>query len=241
MKEEKYPGKELELFTEAHNWKSYFAKFLHPFLKGHILEAGAGIGGTTSFLCDGSQASWTCLEPDPEFANEIRTKIQSGTLPQICRVLTGTIADTPQGFVFDCILYIDVIEHIEDDRAEIRRAWSNLRPGGHLLILVPAHQFLFSSFDKSIGHFRRYSRKSLAIAVGSDLKYKRLIYLDSAGFAASAANRFIMKKSIPGINEIRFWDRALVPASQILDPLFAWSFGKSVLGIWEKEINETKQ
>ena len=71
-----------------------------------------------------------------------------------------TFSDSP---CFDCILYIDVLEHIEDDRAQIDAAARLVRGGGHVVILSPAHHWLFSEFDKSIGHFRRYNKGSSQI------------------------------------------------------------------------------
>ena len=53
-----YQGKELELFEYAENWKRYFASHMKPYLKGSVLEVGAGIGGTTKVLCDATQISW---------------------------------------------------------------------------------------------------------------------------------------------------------------------------------------
>lgn len=256
MSEEKYLGKELELFTEAHNWKRYFGGFLSPYLVGNVLEVGAGIGGTTKSLCDGSQDSWTCLEPDSELSNEIESLLSRGELPSICDVVTGTIEDLPADKLYDAILYIDVIEHIEDDSAEINRAASRLKEGGHLLILVPAHQWLFSPFDEAIGHFRRYTRKSLQSAVSSDrarpvnngadrsspvgtLKRERLLYLDSVGLAASATNKLLLRSSMPSISQVKFWDRMMVPVSRVTDPLSAYAVGKSVLGVWKKSENKT--
>ena len=59
------------------------------------------------------------------------------------------------------MLYIDVLEHIEHDLDELARAASHLAPGGHLVVLAPAHQALFSDFDRAIGHYRRYNRAGL--------------------------------------------------------------------------------
>jgi 2-polyprenyl-3-methyl-5-hydroxy-6-metoxy-1,4-benzoquinol methylase len=57
---------------------------------------------------------------------------------------------------FDTALYIDVLEHIRDDQTEVARVGRHLTPGGHLVVLAPAHQALYTLFDAAIGHFRRY-------------------------------------------------------------------------------------
>jgi len=228
-----YLGSELELFREASHWKNYFASHLRRYLQGNVLEVGAGIGGTARVLCDGRQKSWTMLEPDPRLASQLDEEIRRSPLPvpQDIRVATTAELGTER---FDCILYIDVVEHIEEDRDELQRAASHLAPGGFLVILVPAHQWLFTPFDQAIGHFRRYSRRSLSAIAPTSLACRKLIYLDSIGLLASLANRMWLRSAAPTRGQIRFWDRVLVRTSQWVDPLLGHSIGKSVLGVWQK-------
>lgn len=228
-----YIGNELELFQEAHNWKSYYGSLVKPLLKGRVLEVGAGIGATTLSLCDGTQDDWLCIEPDPRLEVEVRDKIESKALPGCVRSHLGTLADLP-GQAADAIIYIDVIEHIEHDAAELSLASSHLRPGGHLVILVPAHQFLFSPFDQSIGHYRRYSRTLLRSIVPADLDIIRARYLDAAGLSASLVQKLMLRQSYPTRAQIRLWDRAIVPLSRLIDPLTGYNLGKSVLLIARK-------
>jgi ubiquinone/menaquinone biosynthesis C-methylase UbiE len=230
-----YIGNELEYFRFAINWKSYYAGMIIPFLGKDVLEVGAGIGSTTEVLCDGSQDRWMCLEPDIKMLDVIKSKIENGKLPACCEAVTSTTKDLlRQGALFDSILYIDVLEHIEDDRAEIETAVALLKPGGHLVVLAPAHQSLFTQFDKAIGHFRRYNTQTLMGAAPSTLEKVRLIYLDSVGALASIANKIALRQSMPTHGQIRFWDRLLVPLSRVTDPLFRFKVGKSILGIWQQ-------
>jgi SAM-dependent methyltransferase len=175
-----------------------------------------------------------CVEPDPTLAGVIEAKVTEGALPDSVRVKVGTIR-TLGDASFDTILYVDVLEHIEDDKRELERAAVRLSPGGHLLVLAPAHQWLFSPFDSAIGHFRRYSKRSLRELAPPGLKLARLQYLDSVGLLASGANRFLLRSRSPNLVQVRFWDRFLVRASRMIDPLLAYSVGKSVLGVWWKE------
>ena len=225
-----YGGNELELFRHASRWKQYFARHLGPYLAGEVLEVGAGVGATTRFLVAGTR-SWTCLEPDPSLAASAREALARDPETSTCTVLTGTLDDVPPGATYDTILYIDVIEHIEDDRAELRRASSRLRPGGHLIVLAPAHQWLYSEFDRSIGHYRRYSASTLAGA-GPGLRVCASFYLDSLGMMASAANRLVLGRELPTPRQVRFWDDWLVRGSRFLDPLLGHRVGKTVVAVW---------
>jgi SAM-dependent methyltransferase len=227
MPESIYPGSELELFARASNWKKYFAQHLRPHLIGDVLEVGAGLGGTTPFLNDGRQRRWVCLEPD-------RTLAQQAANDPGVEWRYGTLDDVPEGERFDCILYLDVLEHIEDDRREVERASQHLSHGGALIVLAPAHQYLYSPFDRKIGHFRRYNLQMLRQLTPPTVRMEKLIYLDAAGLLASGANRLLLRSSDPTPTQILFWDRVLVSISRRLDPLLRYAIGKSALAVWRK-------
>lgn len=148
----------------------------------------------------------------------------------------GVVADLPEAELFDTIIYADVLEHIEDDRGELERAARHLAPGGHIIVLSPAHQWLFTPFDTAIGHFRRYDRRSLGAVRPPGTEQVRLFYLDSVGVLASAANRFLLGSAHPTRAQIQTWDRLMVPASRLIDPLFGRNLGKSIIGVWRRAV-----
>jgi len=228
-----YIGPELDLFAHALTWKNYFASRLQEFLKGDVLEVGAGTGSITPYLRPmNTQGRWLCLEPDPALGRRAR---ESGIESAFsCEFVTGTLAGLPASEAFDTVLYIDVLEHIQHDAAELETAAAHLRPGGSICVLAPAHQWLFTKFDESIGHFRRYSKATLAAVGPVGLRLARLEYLDSCGLAASAGNRLLLRSGMPNMRQILLWDRVLVRASKIVDPLIGRTLGKSVLAVWTK-------
>ena len=229
-----YAGSELELFKTAVNWKSYFNRFLAKYIHGSVLEVGAGIGGTTRMLISARHARWTCLEPDPKLATQI-DKIRS-ELPIPCEVRCGTLAALGPTEMFDTILYIDVLEHIPDDSRELEIARDHLTRRGRVIVLAPAHQFLFSEFDQAVGHYRRYDRQSLKMAAPAGLKQEAFFYLDSLGFFLSLGNRYLLRQSQPTRSQIEFWDRYIVRASKLIDPLLRYHFGKTVIGVWSRAL-----
>ncbi len=231
----KYPGEELQLFETATNWKNYFASHISVFLKGRVLEAGAGIGGTTLLLNKDKEDSWVLLEPDETMWQVLQQKINDKVLPSNCKAIQGTLNSLDKNDKFDCIIYIDVLEHIEADAAEVKKATDHLAQGGHLIILSPAYQFLFSPFDKAIGHYRRYNRKTLSAIQPASLIRKKVIYLDSIGFFASLLNKIVLRQSYPAKRQVQFWDQWMVPVSKITDRIFFYSFGKSILAVWKKQ------
>jgi SAM-dependent methyltransferase len=228
-----YVGGELELFRHAEHWKRYFAAQLAQFLVGDVVEVGAGLGGTTHALCGGAARSWTALEPDAQAARRVEASLADRPLAVPWRVVVGTIEALPEAPAYDAAVYVDVLEHIADDRGELARCARRLRPGGSLCVVSPAHAWLFSPFDAAIGHHRRYSRAALRRLTPPASALVRLRYLDCVGLLMSLGNRFLLRQSMPTERQILFWDRVLVRLSRRLDPLCGYRWGKSVLGVWQ--------
>ena len=193
---------------------------------------GAGLGATTAVLCDGTQRRWLCLEADREMARRLESEIGAGRLPACCGAMAGIVADLPADARFDAVVYIDVLEHIESDAHELAGAAQRLERGGALIVVAPAHGWLYSPFDAAIGHHRRYTKRSLTEAVPTWLEPVTLVYLDSAGLLASAANRALLRRKLPTARQIATWDGLMIPVSRWLDPWLRFGVGKSVLGIW---------
>jgi hypothetical protein len=225
-----YIGNELDIFLHAKQWKEYWGSSLQEWIQGAVLEVGAGLGANTSLLYNPRVRSWDCLEPDEQLASRLR-EVAEGI--QGCTVTNGTIQSV-SGKRYDCVLYIDVLEHIEDDHGELERAAGVLRPGGKLIVLSPAHQFLYSPFDKAIGHYRRYSRKTLSACSPRQCRLHTIKFLDSAGMILSVANRLLLRQSLPTLGQIQFWDRYVVPVSKTVDPMLGFRLGKSIVGVWSK-------
>lgn len=234
MNEFKYVGAELDLFAAVHNWKSYWSSQIRPFIRGEVLEVGAGIGVNTPYLDRGGNQRWVCLEPDAQLAVRMAGNLRQSTNSRRYEIVRGTIQDL-RAESFDTILYIDVLEHIEHDREELESAAMLLRAGGRLIVLAPAHQSLFAPFDAAIGHYRRYNRRMLRNISPVSLRLEKLWYLDSAGLLLSAANRLLLSQSMPTKVQLAFWDRCVVPISRVLDPCLFSSAGKSVVGTWLRE------
>src|SRR5206468_12184879 len=95
MKPYRYAGEELDLFAAARNWKAYLRSLIAGYLRGDVLEVGAGIGATTRVFCDRRQQSWTCLEPDADLAARLVDGLRSEPLAIDPRVIVGTLSELP--------------------------------------------------------------------------------------------------------------------------------------------------
>lgn len=230
----KYVGGELELFRHAHAWKRYMGRVMRPHISGDVLEVGGGLGSTTPYLYNDQCSSYSILEPDPELAALLEESIAE-SLPGVRPTIQcGTTSDLAPDLRYDTIIYVDVLEHIEDDRLELETAGALLRPGGVLMVLSPAFECLRTPFDDAIGHFRRYTISSMAKTLPTNLKAMHSRYLDCAGAMLSFGNRLFLQASEPSKKQIVFWCRFILPISRILDPLFCRIWGRSVFLLAQK-------
>ncbi len=225
-----YIGDELTLFADAVNWKNYWSNTLEPLIGDKVLEVGAGIGSNTALLRRRNQ-QWTALEPDQTQANQIRN---SQPNDENLEIVCGFLSDISAEQQYDTLIYIDVLEHIENDLGEVKAAMSHLKPGGRLIVLSPAHQRFFSPFDKAVGHFRRYNKATLERLTPNKASIERLFYMDSVGCLASYANAVLLEASMPTKRQIWLWDKFMVPVSKVLDVLFNYSVGKTIVAVWKK-------
>lgn len=223
-------GCELELFADALNWKKYVASQIERSIRGDVLEVGAGLGSTSAELRKIPHTSWTALEPEPTLFVQLQANASNHRMSLIC----GTTADLAADALFDSIVYIDVLEHIEDDRDELARAAEHLRVGGDLVVLCPAHNRLMSPFDYAIGHHRRYNKRQLQALRPAGLVERDAFYLDSVGLGLTIGNRVLLRKSMPNEQQIQLWDTKVVPVSKVVDRVTRRSIGKSIVVRWTK-------
>ena len=225
-----YDSDDLDLFQFAKNWKKYFTKKISKHIQGDVLEVGAGIGSNTKYLIESNPNinSWTCIEPEKIFIPKIRENLKNLNIN--FTVKNSTIEGISE--LYDTIIYLDVLEHIDDTEKEFLEINKRLKLGGKLIILVPAYNFLYNEFDRHVGHIKRYNKKVLK----EEIKYNNVktFYLDSMGFFASFFNKILLKKHLPSKKNILFWDKILIRMSIITDKLIFNRFGKSLIGVFTK-------
>ena len=168
----------------------------------HILEVGAGTGNITQFLAaDGRRVMATDVVPSyrrtlqETFADQPNVQVGEFNLDQAAPA--AYIKDA-----FDTVVCLNVLEHIENDHYALQQMRNVLAPGGKLALLVPSHQFLYGEFDRAVGHFRRYERRSLRKA------------LERAGFQINAMKFFSMAAMLPWFINGRVLKRDYLPPNQ---------------------------
>tara|TARA_X000000950_G_scaffold214228_1_gene257714 strand:- start:383 stop:1081 length:699 start_codon:yes stop_codon:yes gene_type:complete len=224
-----YDGWELPLFDLSKNFRKYQFDLIKEFVSGNVAEIGPGNGIILKLYLDHCD-KLDLFEPDKNLYSKLNDKFSNYKKITVINDELNTSSN-----IYDVILYLDVLEHIEDYEKEILKAHNALKKGGYLLINVPAFQFLYSDFDKDIGHFRRYSKKDITnLCSNYNLEINKLKYYDSIGFFLSFLSKMTRsnyKKNFE--KKIKIWD-SLIPFSRILDKIFISYFGKSLLIVIKK-------
>lgn len=147
----------LESMSQAVWYNRWTLKKFSSFLKGDILEVGCGIGNFTQLLR--SYRSVWAIDINNEYIEQTKKNVNGGVRMGVGDIEKGSYFFERQRF--DTVVCLNVLEHISDDNKALENLYKLLRKKGYLILLVPAHQFLYGQIDKSIGHFRRYSKKKL--------------------------------------------------------------------------------
>ena len=151
----------LESLRRAMGFNRWMLSQFQQYLGNHIMEAGCGIGNFTQLLLGYDRL--VCVDNDPFYVEMIRHRF--GHLDNFS-VESMDLTDPRQFDEFrhqpDTIISLNVVEHLENDEEVLSNMNRILQPGGHCVILVPAHMWLFSKCDETLGHYRRYSHDELA-------------------------------------------------------------------------------
>jgi glycosyltransferase involved in cell wall biosynthesis len=210
-------------------YNAFLFELIEPYVGRRVLEVGAGTGTITQFLRGRDRVCAT--EVDSQYLQLLERRFEHD--PQIRTTMFDLDKPVPDAVAsqrFDTVICLNVLEHIEDDGAALRRMCEVLEDDGRLVLLVPAHQFLFGEMDTAIGHYRRYARPSLLALLereGFSLETDMMINaLSTPGWFLNG--RILKRTSVPGL-QARLANR-LVPLFR-LERKLNLPFGLSVIAV----------
>src|ERR1700752_187313 len=234
-----YVGKDLEAMSFAVNYHRWILSTFAPFLGQRIVEVGAGTGSFSEMLLERRLEALSLVEPSTTMYRQLcrgvealKPSVPVTTYNEIFEHVAQQIRTTQRP---DSILYVNVLEHIEDDFAELGFINNALERGGRLFVFVPALQWLHGSYDRQINHFRRYTRAGLekkCVAAGFRVITSR--FFDLLGVLPWWIKyRLIQSKNMePGA--VKFYDRRGVPIVKSLEASVSPPIGKNILLIAER-------
>lgn len=221
----------LESMNQANWYNQWTLNKIKRYLNGKILEVGCGIGNFTKSLI--------------EYGEVYGIDIRKDYIEKTEKRLSGSNAKTGLGDIekgryffmaqkFDNVICINVLEHIENDNQAIKNLYEVLKDKGILILLIPAHSFLFGEIDESIGHFRRYTKKDIKQKLENEgfriLQFKTLNMIGAIGWFFSGR---ILKNKIVDQSKIKLFN-LLAPIFLRIEDFISPPFGTSFLIIAKK-------
>jgi len=225
--------RELEVLSATPISTAAIVRELDSYLGNSVLEIGAGIGQISSELQQANRKI-VSIEPDEnlfQVLSQISTTSEHtfhlGTLQDYLRI------NEPDNQKFDSVLYVNVLEHIQDDIAELRLASNVLSKNGRLIIFVPALPSLYGTMDSVSGHYRRYRHQELLSVIKSaGLEIERIYPFDPVGvFPYWLSYRILGRKKL-GSGSVYLYDRIIIPSSVFVSKIFRWRIlGKNLIAV----------
>jgi SAM-dependent methyltransferase len=218
----------------AANYFAWQRRIVLPHLGRRVLEIGCGMGNFTKHLLD--RESVMGIDVEPECITGHHRSFAE------CRHVRSLVQDVldPEFQVWkesrpDSIVCLNVLEHIEDHLGALRQMAAVLPPGGRVVLIVPAFEALYGPIDALLGHFRRYTKKSMReVAERAAFQPESLRYMNVIGFFGWWVNARILKRTEQSESQILFFDSKVVPLLASVENRIAPPFGQSLFAVLVK-------
>jgi len=210
-----------------HDWLTFLAL---PHLGNSPLELGSGLGDYAQRWLDAGVPHITVTEVDPSRLAHLRKRFGADSRVDV-RALD---VHRPPAAAHSAFAMFNVLEHIPDDVAALRAAHSLVRPGGKVIVFVPAFQFAMSRFDRAVGHVRRYTKPSLEYALTeAGLVVQDLRYVNMPGLLAWFVGMRLLRMTPGEGRALTLWDSWVVPTARRWEERHRPPFGQSVFAVAE--------
>ena len=215
----------------APNYNAWLGRRLRAHLGKRVLEVGAGIGTITRQILPGRELV-IALEAEESYANKLAEVFRGQ--PSV-RTLHSSVERTDWGALanegLDSVVLSNVLEHIEDDAGAIRNFRTVLRPGGNIVVLVPALPVLFGTLDEAVGHHRRYMPLSLrGVLERNGFTVEHLEWMNLLGVPGWFLNGRIFRRRIIPAGQLQVYDY-VAPLLARLESMFRLPVGMSLLAV----------
>lgn len=229
----------LQVIAKADRFNRWMCDQFKHQLKGEVLEIGSGIGNISKIIIEEGHTI-TLSDYNPEYCEALKKKFPEHT--NVRDVISIDLLDPDFHHKysalherFDSIFLLNVIEHIRDDAKAISNCKYLLKKNGHLILLAPAYSWLFSGFDKHLGHFRRYTVRSLKeLLVKNDFTILSGSYFNFAGIGGWLLFGKILNQKMLNSGEMSAFDK-IVPVAKIIDKLLRNKVGLSIIVTGKKQ------
>jgi SAM-dependent methyltransferase len=234
-----YEGTDLESMSFALNYHRWILELFAPYMGSRLVEVGAGKGSFSELILERGPESLTLVEPSREMyavldarAREWAARADVETRNDVFGAVAEEVSARRRP---DSIIYVNVLEHVPDDEAELRAVNRALPAGGRLFVFVPAFRWLYGGFDRRVAHVRRYTRPELeAKCAAAGFRVLKSVYFDLAGVAPWWVKYRLLKSDSMEPGLVKLYDRCVVPFAKVAERLVPPPLGKNILLVAEK-------
>jgi SAM-dependent methyltransferase len=234
-----YEGRDLEAMSFARNYHRWILQIFEPYLGTRLVEVGAGSGSFSEFLLERPFESLSLVEPSSNMyrlltrhLDSLRSDPRVKPFNAVFRQVADSIREEQKP---DSIIYINVMEHIDDDEGELRAIRETLVRGGRVFIFVPALPWLYGSFDKLIQHQRRYTKSELEKKCeAAGFRVVKSHYFDFAGILPWWVKYRLLKSETMEARVVELYDRLFVPFIRAAESILTPPIGKNIILIAQK-------
>lgn len=218
----------LEGLATAVNHRRWFVELAIPYLGDNPIEIGSGLGDYALEWAP-HLPRFTATEADPDRLIALKERLADHPTIEVRQML---LPHDGSGGDYSAAVSYNVLEHIEEDVEALRSMRDLVRPGGAVIIIVPAFQFAMGPADIATGHVRRYTRRTLGAAMtNAGLRVERIHYANALGligyFMATKVFR-LMPKEGP---MVKVYDSTVLPVTKAAEQLVRPPFGQSVFAV----------
>jgi len=237
-----YEGHDLEALADMPHYVDWILQGFAEHLRGRVLEVGAGTGNFSVCYLDRVTEA-VLLEPAQNLYPRLAARFRSKAHVQVERGLLEEWSERPaaqgghDGRPFDTAVLVNVLEHIADDQGTVQRLADLLRPGGKLLIFVPALPWLYGSLDLQVHHYRRYSRSRLQrVMHRAGLEVMSLHYFDVPGVLPWLLAGRLLRQSAFSPRAAFIYDRVVVPLASRMERWVRLPLGKNLVCVAQRPV-----
>ena len=233
IEEEGYPSTELPSFDDAPNYYAAILECFAPYLGGQVVEVGAGIGTFSQCLLSLPQiTTLTVVEPAKNLFPTLRKKLSGNSK---VRFVNGNLQSVASSLSCDSVVLINVLEHVENDEELLSTIHQVLKPGGAVVLFVPALPGLYGSLDKEFGHIRRYRKGELgSLLTKVGFQVECLQYFNLPGILSWFVFGKIFKCKTLNPWSIRLYDRLFMSWIPQFERMWDPALGQSLLAVSTK-------
>jgi SAM-dependent methyltransferase len=234
-----YVGKDLEAMSFAENYHRWIMQIFSPYLGKRVVEVGAGTGSFSELILEKKIETLSLVEPSADMHRILAERVARMSVASRLQIYNSVFTSVAEKIKEldqpDSIFYINVLEHIEDDEAELRSIRETLREQGRVFIFVPALRQLYGTVDERVGHFRRYLKSELERKCRENgFRVIKSGYFDFIGIFPWWIKYCLLRSPDLGVRSVQAYDRFVVPAAKVIETVVPPPLGKNIFLIAEK-------